>query len=93
MRNAKIWEVSTYHGSHSGKASELTKKEAKARFEVLAKDTTRNINNDYLDMVIISRNGEQIAQMYRMGKGEYAYWIGKEWTEDGEYAAELLKAI
>ena len=93
MRSTKIWAVSTSHGTHSGEVSGLTKKEAKAKFEVLAKDTTRNINNDYLDMVIISRDGEQIAQMYRTGKGEYAYWIGKAWTDDGEYAAELLKAI
>lgn len=91
MKN--IWSVEYMFGSHERKIMGLTKKQAKEAFGKLAAETTKNIHNDYIDFMSLKRCGDAKATMERVGKLEYSYWIGKEWTLDGGEAALMVGAI
>lgn len=90
MRNNNIWSVSYAYGDRYYTRESLTKKQAKEVFGKLACDTSTNINNDYLALVILATNGKEIMSMQRVGKGEYSYWNGKKYVPSGYEAAQIV---
>ena len=90
MRNNKIWSVSVAYGDRYHTREGLTKKQAKEVFGKLARDTSTNINNDYLALIILATNGKEIMSMQRVGKGEYMYWNGKKYVPSGYEAAQIV---
>lgn len=90
MRNNNIWSVSCAYGDHYYTCEGLAKKQAKELFGRLARDTTVNINNDYLALLILATNGKEIMSMQRVGKGEYSYWNGKKYVPSGREAAQIV---
>ena len=90
MRNNNIWSVSYAYGDHYYTREALTKKQAKELFSKLATDTTRNIHNNYLALLILATSGKEIMSMQRVGKGEYVYWNGKKYVPSGYEAAQIV---
>lgn len=93
MRNSKMWSVAVAIGSRYNTTDNLTKKEAKSMFETLAKETTKSAHNDIIDLLILIRDGAPEMTMERLGALSYGYTTKNNWTDDGEYATQLLKAI
>lgn len=97
-RNNHIWSVTIVSGPHCRNRLDLTKKQAKEVFEKLAVDTTRNINNDYIDLMVVRRASKKcwddIIEMERVGKGEYVYRFGKNgFTQDGYEAWQIVQSL
>jgi hypothetical protein len=92
-RNARMWAITVAAGKRFNVIENLTKSEAKAAFNRLAEETTRSCLNDTLDLLIISRKGNDIGTMERVGRGEYSFHINGEFTLDGEMAYEMMKAV
>lgn len=95
MRNNHIWSITIVSGSHCRNRLDLTKRQAKEVFGKLAQDTTRNINNDYIDLMVVRRHSKKfwddVIEMERVGKGEYVYRFGKnKFTQDGYEAAQIV---
>ena len=94
MRSNEIWSVSFAYGDRYHTRDGLTKKQAKEVFGKLARDTSANINNDYLDLLTIDKDSkrgfETLLQMQRVGKGEYVYWHKGQYTESGYEAAQIV---
>ena len=90
MRNNNIWSVSYAYGDRYYTREALTKKQAKEVFGKLARDTSTNINNDYLALIILATNGKEIMSMQRVGTGEYVYWNGKKYVPSGYEAAQIV---
>lgn len=93
MRNNRIWSITAASGKNFCTTADLNKKEAKIVFEKLARDTSKNSLNDYIDLLIIRRNDKELMTMERVGKGEYTYHFDGKVTFDGAEAAEMLRAI
>lgn len=93
MRNCKNWSVSFAYGDRYQTREGLTKKEAKEVFGKLARDTSTNIHNDYLALLILATNGKEIMSMQRVGKGEYSYWNGKKYVPSGYEAAQIIASL
>lgn len=93
MRNCKNWSVSFAYGDRYQTREGLTKKEAKEVFGKLARDTSTNIHNDYLALLILATNGKEIMSMQRVGKGEYSYWSGKKYVPSGYEAAQIIASL
>lgn len=97
-RNNHIWSVTIVSGSHCRNRLDLTKKQAKEIFGKLATDTTRNINNDYIDLMVVRRHSKKfwddVIKMERTGKGEYIYQFGKNRsTRDGYGAWQIVQSL
>ena len=90
MRNYKNWSVSYAYGDRCYTIEAMTKKQAKEVFGKLARDTSTNINNDYLALLILATNGKEIMSMQRVGKGEYAAGIDKKYVPSGYEAAQIV---
>lgn len=97
-RNNYIWSVTIVSGSHCRNRLDLTKRQAKEIFEKLAVDTTRNINNDYIDLMVVCRKDKNfptdVIKMERVGRGEYVYQFGKnKFTQDGYEAWQIVQSL
>ena len=94
MRSNHIWSVAFGWGKHYRVCEKMTKKEAKEYFGMLATDTTRNINNDYLDFIELRKETKKgldtLMEMQRVDKGEYMYWNGKKYVSNGYEAAQIV---
>lgn len=93
MRNYKNWSVSYAYGDRYYTIEAMTKKQAKEVFGKLARDTSTNIHNDYLSLLILATNSKEIMSMQRVGKGEYVYWSGKKYTPDGYEAWQMVQSL
>ena len=93
MRNTTIWSLTIAAGRKFETIEELTKKEVKAMFERLAYDTSKNIHNDYVDLLIIKRNDDEQFTMERIGNGEYSYSRKGYITLSGYEAAQMIASI
>lgn len=92
-RNNKIWSITIAAGRKYNTVESMTKSEAKATFNRVAEETTKSALNDSIDLLVISKNGNAVGTMERVGKGEYAYHINGDFTLDGGLAFEMLKAV
>ena len=98
MRNNHIWSVTIVSGSHCWNRLDLTKRQAKEIFGKLATDATRNIHNDYIDLMIVRRDSKKfwddVVKMERVGKGEYVYRFRKDrFTQDGYEAWQIVQSL
>lgn len=88
-----IWSVKTGRGEKFAVCNNLTKKQAKAMFERLARDTTTNATNDYLDLITLTRRDDDLITVLRVGAGEYTYWHKSQYVPSGYEAAEIVATI
>lgn len=97
MENNHIWSVTVVSGAHCNSHIGLTKEQAKEIFSKLAADTTRNINNDYIALIIMDYRDKKLygapVKMERIGKGKYRYRFGKKSTKDGHEAWEIIQRL
>ena len=97
MRDDPIWSVTIVSGSHYNSHLDLTKEQAKEIFSKLAADTTRDINNDYIDLMIMDYRDKKLysapVKMERIGKGEYRYRFGKKSTKDEHEAWQIIQRL